>query len=86
MYVACCLRAVERDPDEQVDTIDPPKKNVNNNTCGRSNNTGVPRVSTNLVETMTDTVSTAKTNNPTYNYNVAERPNYSQYVYMPFVA
>ena len=36
-YLARYIRAVERDPDDWVDTIDPPKKNVNNITRGRSN-------------------------------------------------
>ena len=52
----------------------------------RSNNTGIPRVSTNFVENTTDTVSTAKTNNPEYNYNVAGRPDYIVNMYVPYVA
>ena len=76
-YLARCLHAIERNPDDWVDAVDLPKKLVSNNTRRRSTNTGVPHVSTNLVETTTGTVLTTKLNNPTYNYTATGKTDYS---------
>ena len=78
-YLACCLRAVERDPDEWGDTVGSSKKNINSNARGRFANNGAPRVSTNLAVTAVETVTTAKPTTPAYNYNVVATPDYSQF-------
>ena len=78
-YLARCLHAMERDPEEWGDTADSAKKNISNNTHGRFTNNGIPHVSTNLAVTTVETVTTAKPNNPPYNYSVAGRPNYNQF-------
>ena len=51
-FLACCLRAVEHDPDEKTDTVSSLKKDNTTNVHGRIvNNNNVPGVSTNLAVT-----------------------------------
>ena len=78
-FLACCLHAVEHDPDECADGVSSLKKGNNTNACGRINNNSVPRVSTNLAMTAVETIMTTKPTVPAYSYTGAVKPDYSQY-------